>query len=143
LLKPQLSLPAGRPRPDALRIGTGRGANFSVALMLILDLFPCGVMQLRDSIANGYRHARRLTFLMSGLHHKREWLRAAHHVQHSVFVERCTFVERSTDVKRAAMARRMQRDSRGLARSPVRIEVRPDASLAVRIGRRFRSTPIR
>jgi nitric oxide reductase subunit B len=51
------------------------GANVGLALMIILDLFPGGVIQLWDSIANGYWHARRLTFLMSGTYHKLEWLR--------------------------------------------------------------------
>jgi nitric oxide reductase subunit B len=51
------------------------GANVGLALMVILDLFPGGVIQLRDSIANGYWHARRLTFLMGGAYHKLEWLR--------------------------------------------------------------------
>jgi nitric oxide reductase subunit B len=51
------------------------GANVGLALMVILDLFPGGVIQLRDSIANGYWHARRLTFLMGGTFHKLEWLR--------------------------------------------------------------------
>jgi nitric oxide reductase subunit B len=40
--------------------------------MVLLDLFPGGVLQLWDSIANGYWHARRLTFLMGGLYHKLE-----------------------------------------------------------------------
>ena len=51
------------------------GANAGLALMVILDLFPGGVIQLWDSIANGYWHARRLTFLMGGTFHKLEWLR--------------------------------------------------------------------
>ncbi len=51
------------------------GANAGLALMVILDLFPGGVIQLWDSIANGYWHARRLTFLMNGTFHKLEWLR--------------------------------------------------------------------
>lgn len=51
------------------------GANIGLALMIILDLFPGGVIQLWDSIANGYWHARRLTFLMGGTFHKLEWLR--------------------------------------------------------------------
>ena len=45
--------------------------------MILLDLFPGGVLQLWDSIANGYGHARRLTFLMGGLYHKLEWVRMA------------------------------------------------------------------
>ncbi|MGD0014805.1 MAG: cbb3-type cytochrome c oxidase subunit I [Bryobacteraceae bacterium] len=51
------------------------GANVGLALMILLDLFPGGVLQLWDSIANGYWHARRLTFLTGGLYHKLEWVR--------------------------------------------------------------------
>jgi nitric oxide reductase subunit B len=51
------------------------GVNVGLALMILLDLFPAGVLQLWDSIANGYWHARRLTFLMGGLYHKLEWVR--------------------------------------------------------------------
>jgi nitric oxide reductase subunit B len=51
------------------------GANVGLALMVTTDLFPGGVIQLWDSIANGYWHARRLTFLMGGTYHKLEWLR--------------------------------------------------------------------
>jgi nitric oxide reductase subunit B len=51
------------------------GLNIGLALMVLLDLFPAGVLQLWDSVANGYWHARRLTFLMGGLYHKLEWLR--------------------------------------------------------------------
>ena len=53
------------------------GANAGLALMVILDLFPGGVIQLWDSITNGYWHARRLTFLMGGTFHTLEWLRIA------------------------------------------------------------------
>jgi nitric oxide reductase subunit B len=53
------------------------GANVGLALMILLDLFPGGVLQLWDSIANGYWHARRLTFLTGGLYHKLEWVRMA------------------------------------------------------------------
>ena len=52
-------------------------SNVGLALMILLDLFPGGVLQLWDSIANGYWHARRLTFLMGGLYHKLEWVRMA------------------------------------------------------------------
>jgi len=51
------------------------GANVGLALMIVLDLFPGGVIQLWDSVANGYWHARRLTFVMGGAYHKLEWLR--------------------------------------------------------------------
>lgn len=51
------------------------GLNVGLALMILLDLFPAGVLQLWDSLANGYWHARRLTYLMSGTFHALEWLR--------------------------------------------------------------------
>jgi nitric oxide reductase subunit B len=51
------------------------GLNIGLALMVLLDLFPGGVLQLWDSIAHGYWHARRLDFLMGGLFHKLEWAR--------------------------------------------------------------------
>lgn len=51
------------------------GLNVGLALMIILDLFPAGVIQLWDSVAHGYWHARRLTFIMGGTYHTLEWLR--------------------------------------------------------------------
>ena len=51
------------------------GLNAGLALMVMPDLFPGGVIQLWDSIANGYWHARRLTFLMGGTFHTLEWVR--------------------------------------------------------------------
>jgi len=51
------------------------GVNIGLALMVLLDLFPAGVLQLWDSISHGYWHARRLSFLMSGTFHTLEWLR--------------------------------------------------------------------
>lgn len=51
------------------------GVNAGMALMVILDLFPAGVLQLWDSMQNGYWHARELTYLMSGYFHTLEWVR--------------------------------------------------------------------
>jgi nitric oxide reductase subunit B len=51
------------------------GVNVGLGLMVVLDLFPAGVLQLYDSIANGYWHARRAAYLMSGPYHTLEWLR--------------------------------------------------------------------
>jgi nitric oxide reductase subunit B len=51
------------------------GINIGLGLMILLDLFPGGVIQLWDVIENGYWHARRLGFLMSGLFHTLEWIR--------------------------------------------------------------------
>ncbi len=51
------------------------GLNIGLGLMIVLDLFPAGVLQLQDSLANGYWHARRQAFLMAGAYHTLEWLR--------------------------------------------------------------------
>ncbi|HEY5955618.1 MAG TPA: nitric-oxide reductase large subunit [Polyangiaceae bacterium] len=51
------------------------GLNVGLGLMILLDLFPGGVLQLWDSIENGYWHARRLSFIMHGLYHTLEWVR--------------------------------------------------------------------
>jgi nitric oxide reductase subunit B len=51
------------------------GLNVGLALMVVTDLFPGGVLQLIDVFQNGYWHARRLTFLTSGTFHTLEWIR--------------------------------------------------------------------
>jgi nitric oxide reductase subunit B len=51
------------------------GVNVGLALMILIDLFPAGVLQLWDSVANGYWHARRLNYLMRGTFHSLEWIR--------------------------------------------------------------------
>ena len=51
------------------------GLNIGLGLMILLDLFPAGVIQLWDSISQGYWHSRRLAFLMTGTFHTLEWLR--------------------------------------------------------------------
>jgi nitric oxide reductase subunit B len=43
--------------------------------MVLLDLFPGGVLQLWDSLTNGYWHARRLSYHLSGPFHALEWAR--------------------------------------------------------------------
>ncbi|MDL2718002.1 MAG: cbb3-type cytochrome c oxidase subunit I [Acidobacteriota bacterium] len=53
------------------------GLNAGLALMMAIDLFPAGVLQLWDVLENGYWHARRLTYLMSGTFHALEWARVA------------------------------------------------------------------
>lgn len=44
-------------------------------LMILLNLFPAGVVQLYDVVQNGYAHARSLDFAMHGFFHKSEWVR--------------------------------------------------------------------
>jgi len=73
-LRAMQSEAAWRGTEKFIRVGFW-GLNVGLALMIILDLFPAGVIQLWDSVANGYWHARRLTFLMSGTYHRLEWLR--------------------------------------------------------------------
>ena len=51
------------------------GLNAGLSLMILLDLFPAGVLQLWDVIANGYWHARRLDYSMTGAFHVLEWIR--------------------------------------------------------------------
>jgi nitric oxide reductase subunit B len=51
------------------------GLNVGLALMLLLDLFPAGLLQLWDSVTNGYWHCRRLTYTMTGTFHTLEWVR--------------------------------------------------------------------
>jgi nitric oxide reductase subunit B len=51
------------------------GLNAGLSLMIILDLFPAGVLQLWDVITNGYWHARQLDYSMSGTFHLLEWIR--------------------------------------------------------------------
>jgi nitric oxide reductase subunit B len=53
------------------------GLNVGLGLMIVLDLFPGGVIQLWDAIEHGYWHARRLSFIMSGMFHTLEWIRIA------------------------------------------------------------------
>jgi nitric oxide reductase subunit B len=67
---------------DATWAGTERyirfgfwGLNVGLALMVVTDLFPGGVLQLLDVMQNGYWHARRLTFLTTGTFHTLEWIR--------------------------------------------------------------------
>ncbi len=51
------------------------GLNIGLGLMVLLDLFPAGVLQLWDVLTNGYWHGRRLEFLMGGTYHTLESLR--------------------------------------------------------------------
>ncbi|MBS0652383.1 MAG: nitric-oxide reductase large subunit [Verrucomicrobia bacterium] len=51
------------------------GLNIGMALMVALDLFPAGILQLWDAMQNGYWHAREQAFLMSGTYHTLEWIR--------------------------------------------------------------------
>jgi nitric oxide reductase subunit B len=51
------------------------GVNVGLTLMILVDLFPAGVLQLWDAVSNGYWHSRRLTFTLRGTFHTLEWAR--------------------------------------------------------------------
>ncbi len=53
------------------------GLNIGLALMVLTDLFPAGVLQLWDVLTHGYWHARSLAFTMTGTFHVLEWIRIA------------------------------------------------------------------
>jgi len=49
--------------------------KIGLALMLVLDLFPAGILQLWDVLTNGYRHAGRYFSIVSGVFPAVEWIR--------------------------------------------------------------------
>jgi len=51
------------------------GLNIGLALMVVLTLFPGGVLQFRDVLINGYWHARSPAFLTGNLIKLIEWIR--------------------------------------------------------------------
>jgi nitric oxide reductase subunit B len=51
------------------------GLNVGLALMVVTNLFPGGVLQLRDVIENGYWHARSTAYTGRDLVRTLEWLR--------------------------------------------------------------------
>ena len=51
------------------------GLNIGLALMVILSLFPGGVLQLWDVLENGYWHARSTEFMDRGISTLVEWAR--------------------------------------------------------------------
>jgi len=51
------------------------GLNIGLALMVILSLFPGGVLQLWDVLENGYWHARSTEFMDRGVSTLIEWAR--------------------------------------------------------------------
>ncbi len=51
------------------------GLNIGLAMMVVLSLFPSGVLQLADVLENGYWHARSLAYTSGTLPRLFEWLR--------------------------------------------------------------------
>jgi nitric oxide reductase subunit B len=63
------------PRVERLVRLSFWGLNLGLALMVITNLFPGGVLQLLDVLQNGYWHARSIDFLGQGTMKTIEWLR--------------------------------------------------------------------
>ena len=57
-----------------IRIGFW-GLNGGLAMMVVMSLFPAGVLQLADVLENGYWHARSLAYSGGGLARLLEWCR--------------------------------------------------------------------
>src|SRR5262249_52321627 len=51
------------------------GLNIGLALMIVLSLFPGGILQVLDVLQNGYWHARSLEYTGSKLARLSEWMR--------------------------------------------------------------------
>lgn len=51
------------------------GLNIGLLLMVVLNLFPAGVMQLYAVMQHGYAYARSPEFTMQGFYHISEWMR--------------------------------------------------------------------
>ncbi|TPG04995.1 nitric-oxide reductase large subunit [Rhodanobacter glycinis] len=51
------------------------GTNIGLALMVVLSLFPSGVLQVWDVVQHGYWHARALDYIGSSRSHMLEWMR--------------------------------------------------------------------
>jgi nitric oxide reductase subunit B len=51
------------------------GLNIGLGMMVVLSLFPGGVFQVLDVIANGYWHARSLAYTATPLARTLEWMR--------------------------------------------------------------------
>ena len=51
------------------------GTNIGLALMVVLSLFPSGVLQVWDVVQHGYWHARAFDYISSSRSHMIEWMR--------------------------------------------------------------------
>lgn len=51
------------------------GTNIGLAMMVVMSLFPSGILQVWDVVQNGYWHARSFDYISSERSHLIEWLR--------------------------------------------------------------------
>ncbi|MEO6898309.1 MAG: cbb3-type cytochrome c oxidase subunit I, partial [Caldimonas sp.] len=61
------------------------GTNVGLAMMVVMSLFPGGLLQVWDVLQNGYWHARSLDYVGSERSHLIEWLRMPGDVVFIVF----------------------------------------------------------
>ena len=61
------------------------GLNVGLAMMVVFSLFPGGLLQLRDVLANGYWHARSLAYTGQDTARLIEWLRTPGDIVFIVF----------------------------------------------------------
>ena len=61
------------------------GLNGGLMMMVVMSLFPAGVLQLADVLENGYWHARSLAYTAGNLPRLLEWLRMPGDVVFIVF----------------------------------------------------------
>jgi nitric oxide reductase subunit B len=61
------------------------GTNAGLAMMVVMSLFPGGVLQVWDVLENGYWHARSIDYISSDRSHLIEWLRMPGDVVFIVF----------------------------------------------------------
>ncbi len=61
------------------------GTNVGLAMMVVMSLFPGGLLQVWDVLQNGYWHARSLAYIGSERSHLIEWLRMPGDVVFIVF----------------------------------------------------------
>jgi nitric oxide reductase subunit B len=67
-------VPPDRAAERAMRVSFW-SLNIGLALMLVTNLIPIGILQLNDSFKYGYWHAREITFFMQPLVRAFEWMR--------------------------------------------------------------------
>lgn len=51
------------------------GTNVGLAMMIVMSLFPSGLLQIRDVLEHGYWHARSVEYMSTPRSHLIEWLR--------------------------------------------------------------------
>jgi nitric oxide reductase subunit B len=61
------------------------GTNIGLAMMIVMSLFPGGVLQVWDVIQHGYWHARSFDYTGRGISHVLEWMRLPGDVVFIVF----------------------------------------------------------